>query len=692
MTSPITPDPSIHKVPLSQQKAQTLTPYETQKFQQWGTNLLNAIVSKVVHIITFGIIPEGAVNGALTNLENWWGGFLNDVHSALTWKPNLPTTTVSTNTRVSDVADAARGTRRDATRGITDLVPQSRLPIIPVSHIAAADSTANLLVGGGFDNAANLDYLSSYAWDGTVGRTGVGSAKATGNGSAQALFSNSIDAYAGQSFTLGGWVKWSGVSATGAAFSVSVSTYLGSTLVGTTVLGSVNNPAASGGWVNLAGTYTVPCVQSVIVNGSPTGGSFTLKFNGATTAPIAYNATAGAVQSALEALSSVGPGNVSVTLTSNVYRVTFSTSVSGGQTAMTPAVTFTGGTSPSVTSYVSATVDNIRLKLSVNASVTAGTVWWDDLTAFKTGILDGVLVSGLGTTTGSIIDDLQGAIDGIHQGVNGGTDTGNVLSSVKSNLNTVKSFSTNLQTSLIQGYQVVTISSSVPWVVPADISEIYVALFGGGGKGSQGSGGTSSPQAGGSGGVAGGFISQQLDPSVLTAGSSVACTVGMGTSVGGQDTSFGSFVSTSSAFKGYVATPLGLLPTGASATAGGNGGATNASGVTAATTIVGVAGGSGGASRSGSFSSGNPGGSGSNGLTFGLCYTGGSGGGGGGGLLSSYYGVTTGGAGGSGGVPSGGGGGGGGSTNATGIGPGTGGPGGNGGQGVILIIYKTAST
>ena len=43
------------------------------------------------------------------------------------------------------------------------------------------------------------------------------------------------------------------------------------------------------------------------------GGTFTLTFQGQTTAPIAYNATAAAIQSALEALAIVDPGDVLVT-------------------------------------------------------------------------------------------------------------------------------------------------------------------------------------------------------------------------------------------------------------------------------------------------------------------------------------------------------------------------------------------
>ena len=53
-------------------------------------------------------------------------------------------------------------------------------------------------------------------------------------------------------------------------------------------------------------------VQTVTITGSPTGGTFTLTFDGQTTAGIAYNALAAAVQTALEALSNILPGDVTV--------------------------------------------------------------------------------------------------------------------------------------------------------------------------------------------------------------------------------------------------------------------------------------------------------------------------------------------------------------------------------------------
>ena len=101
------------------------------------------------------------------------------------------------------------------------------------------------------------------------------------------------------------------------------------------------------------GPITVTCntpadeVQALATSGSPTGGTVTLTFEGQSTAPIAYNATAAAVQSALEALSNVNAGEIvaaggdlgtaPVTLTfagrykgANVPKITVTSALTGG--------------------------------------------------------------------------------------------------------------------------------------------------------------------------------------------------------------------------------------------------------------------------------------------------------------------------------------------------------------------------
>lgn len=93
-------------------------------------------------------------------------------------------------------------------------------------------------------------------------------------------------------------------------------------------------------------------VQTATVTGSPTGGTFTLTLAGQTTGNIAYNATAATVRTALEALSNVNAGDVTVTGSAGgPYTITFAGQYAGEDM---PALTasgagLTGGSSPSVT-------------------------------------------------------------------------------------------------------------------------------------------------------------------------------------------------------------------------------------------------------------------------------------------------------------------------------------------------------
>lgn len=93
-------------------------------------------------------------------------------------------------------------------------------------------------------------------------------------------------------------------------------------------------------------------VQTVTITGSPTGGTFTLTFNGQTTAAIAYNANAAAVQSALEALSNINVGDVTATggaLPGTAVTVTFGGQYLGVNVAqMTATGSLTGGSTPAV--------------------------------------------------------------------------------------------------------------------------------------------------------------------------------------------------------------------------------------------------------------------------------------------------------------------------------------------------------
>ncbi len=93
-------------------------------------------------------------------------------------------------------------------------------------------------------------------------------------------------------------------------------------------------------------------VQVVTVNGSPTGGTFTLSFRGVATAGLAYNAAAATVQTALQGLSTIGASNATVTGSAGgPYTVTFAAAL--GNTAVdeiaADGASLTGGTDMSVT-------------------------------------------------------------------------------------------------------------------------------------------------------------------------------------------------------------------------------------------------------------------------------------------------------------------------------------------------------
>lgn len=94
-------------------------------------------------------------------------------------------------------------------------------------------------------------------------------------------------------------------------------------------------------------------VQTVTITGTPTGGSFTLTFNGQVTAPIAFNAAASAVTAALAALPNVGAGNVASSggaLPGSAVVVTFQGLLGNQvQNVMTAnGAGLTGGSSPAV--------------------------------------------------------------------------------------------------------------------------------------------------------------------------------------------------------------------------------------------------------------------------------------------------------------------------------------------------------
>jgi len=94
-------------------------------------------------------------------------------------------------------------------------------------------------------------------------------------------------------------------------------------------------------------------IQQITITGTPTGGTFTLTFVGVTTGPIDFDATAAEVDTALEALSLIGAGDVTCTggpLPGTAVDCEFTGALANTNVPqMIPDGTLlTGGTSPTV--------------------------------------------------------------------------------------------------------------------------------------------------------------------------------------------------------------------------------------------------------------------------------------------------------------------------------------------------------
>lgn len=134
-------------------------------------------------------------------------------------------------------------------------------------------------------------------------------------------------------------------------------------------------------------------VQSLAISGTPTGGTFTLTYDGQTTAGIAYNANAAAVQSALEALSNVATNDIVCTggaLPGTAVTMTFSGTGTTEETNVSQiyadGASLTGGTSPAAT--VTTTTQGLAgADTNTAATTTANTGRnnWDNADNWSTG-------------------------------------------------------------------------------------------------------------------------------------------------------------------------------------------------------------------------------------------------------------------------------------------------------------------
>lgn len=92
-------------------------------------------------------------------------------------------------------------------------------------------------------------------------------------------------------------------------------------------------PAVAISNIQTGGVSGSNSIQGITLNNQPYTGTFTVTFGGQTTAPLSYNSTTAQVQTALQALSSIGSGNVSVGGIIGSYIVTFIGSLGGAAQA-----------------------------------------------------------------------------------------------------------------------------------------------------------------------------------------------------------------------------------------------------------------------------------------------------------------------------------------------------------------------
>ena len=120
-------------------------------------------------------------------------------------------------------------------------------------------------------------------------------------------------------------------------------------------------------------------VQTIRINGSPTGGTFTVSFQGQTTASIAHNADAATLEAALEALSNID--DVTVTKSGSTYTVTFIGSLSATDVGemTSDASALTGAAVTTVTTQQATVAANELQRISFSQPPGGGTfqLSWD---------------------------------------------------------------------------------------------------------------------------------------------------------------------------------------------------------------------------------------------------------------------------------------------------------------------------
>ncbi len=205
---------------------------------------------------------------------------------------------------------------------------------VPYGVPMPAQLTSTVTVSGNLSSNAMLQTAQTQVLNSNISYT------TNGTTAVGTTLISDLDQYTGTLSS--GTITFSGYKPDGTALGSGPTADLTMDITATTTLNDVLT------WLNTnEGTAAVDEVQTI--SSTATGGTFTMSFGGQTTGALAFNATAVQIDTALEALSSIGAGNVTCAggpLGTAGVTVTFAGTLAGQDAAMVTVdnTNMTGGT------------------------------------------------------------------------------------------------------------------------------------------------------------------------------------------------------------------------------------------------------------------------------------------------------------------------------------------------------------